>query len=118
MKTIVKIIAITAFVALTLTSCKNPLEVFIDKTTPTLETPYAWPQPGTYSGPVQVALRCDSPSGDIYYTLDGSTPNAGSTSYRYGPITVSTTTTIKAIAIGGMRKDSAVMTAVYIIEAP
>lgn len=55
---------------------------------------------------------------DIYYTTDGSTPTKDSTAYE-GEITVSATTTIKAIAFKGeLYSEVASKTVTKIVEAP
>lgn len=45
-----------------------------------------------------VTITCDTSDAAIYYTLNGSTPNASGTKYT-GSITLSDTTTVKAVAI-------------------
>ncbi len=55
------------------------------------------PQGGTYSTPVLVTLSNAMPTAQIYYTTDGSTPTISSTRY-IAPISVPSSTTIKAIA--------------------
>ncbi len=73
------------------------------------------PASGKYNKAISVTMSATSfDATSIYYTTDGSTPTASSTKYS-APITVSETTTIKAIAIGG-GKASAVVTREYIIE--
>ena len=70
---------------------------------------------GTYTTAQNVTLACSTSCAVIYYTTDGTTPLASSTQYQ-GAITISTTTTLKAIAI----KDgisSEVAEAVYIINS-
>ena len=58
----------------------------------------------------------DTSSGvSIYYTTDGSTPTTASSLYT-APISVSTTTTIKAIAAGSGWTTSAVGSATYTIQ--
>jgi hypothetical protein len=69
------------------------------------------PPPATYNTPQSVTLTDSTPGATIYYTTNGSTPTAASTPYT-GPIPVSTTTTIKAIAVGGSGVSS-VVTATY-----
>ena len=105
------IIALAAFIGFTLLSCENPLKDLFNL--PAADTPYADPPAGTYSGTQIVYLHCDGP-GIItyYYTTDGSTPTASSTRYT-GGITISQTTTLKAIATSSTRSNSAVFTAVY-----
>ena len=80
----------------------------------TVETPKALPVAGEYAGTQSVALTCDTKDAAIYYTTDGSTPTAESTTYN-GPIAVAATTTIKAIAIKSGMTNSAVLSAVYTI---
>ena len=73
------------------------------------------PAPGTYTSAQSVILSDSDGTAKIYYTTDGSTPTASSTLYT-APIQVSTTETIKAIAIDSTKQDSNVATAAYVIQ--
>ncbi len=55
---------------------------------------------GAYYTAQSVELSCDTEGATIYYTTDGSDPTSESTVYS-GPISVSSTTRISAIAIKG-----------------
>lgn len=50
-----------------------------------------------FTDTTQVSMSAES-GASIYYTLDGSTPTAASTVYS-GPVTLSETTTVKAVAV-------------------
>jgi hypothetical protein len=78
-------------------------------------TPTFLPLPGTYTGTQTVTLADTTPGVTIYYTTDGSTPTTNSTAYS-GPITVSATTTIKAIAAGTGFYQSSVAVGNYTIN--
>jgi hypothetical protein len=83
--------------------------------TPAAATPTFSPAPGTY-GPGQAVTLSDTTSGAaIRYTLDNTTPSASSTLYT-GPITVNSTTTIKAIAVASGFANSAVASGTYTIQ--
>lgn len=69
-------------------------------TAPAVATPTFSVAEGSYLDVQNVELTCATDGATIYYTLDGSTPTTGSTEYT-GAIAVSTTTTIKAIAVKG-----------------
>jgi len=74
------------------------------------------PAPGTYSGPQQVTITSSTSGATIYYTTDGTTPTTASTKYA-APVSVSTTTTLKAIATAPNLSNSAVASGVYTIQA-
>ena len=83
--------------------------------TTTVAMPTFSPAGGTFTSAQTVTISTTTSGATIYYTINGSTPTANSTVYT-GSITVSTTTTIKAIAI----KDgvsSSVATATFTISS-
>ena len=67
-------------------------------TAPAVATPTFSVAEGSYLEAQNVELTCATDGATIYYTLDGSTPTTESTEYT-SAIAVSTTTTIKAIAV-------------------
>lgn len=52
---------------------------------------------GFFTAPISVAITSATSGAEIRYTLDGRAPTAGSTLYT-GPLTISTTTTLRAAA--------------------
>lgn len=69
-------------------------------------------KPGTYASPTKVKLTDATRGAIIYYTTDGWTPTANSQRYM-GPITISSTTTLQAIAIAPNFQRSFVATGKY-----
>jgi hypothetical protein len=70
---------------------------------------------GTYSTTQTVSLSSTTSGATIYYTTNGTVPTTASTQYN-GPITVSTTQTVNAIAVAANLSVSPVATAVYVIQ--
>jgi len=70
------------------------------------------PAGGTYTSAQTVTLTDSTIGAKIYYTTNGATPTASSTVYS-GPITVSSTETIEAIAAASGYLSSAVASATY-----
>ena len=83
----------------------------------TVAAPTASPTAGTYATAQTVTLSTATAGATIHYTINGSTPTATSTQYT-SPISVTVTTTIKAIAVKSGMNDSAVLTAAYTINVP
>jgi hypothetical protein len=83
----------------------------------TTATPTFSPLPGTFAVPQSVALSDTTPGASIYYTRDGTTPSAASARYA-GPISVSATTTLKAIALASGYSPSAIAAGTFTISAP
>jgi sugar lactone lactonase YvrE len=78
--------------------------------------PYFIPGGGPYDGPQEIAISYQElPGSVIYYTTDGSTPTASSTVYT-SPVTITQSTTFKAIAVAPGYSPSNVVTAVYTIQ--
>ena len=71
---------------------------------------------GTYSSAQNVTISDATPGAAIYYTTNGTAPTTASTLY-VGAITVSSSETIKAIAVAPAYSQSAVATAAYTITS-
>jgi hypothetical protein len=84
---------------------------------PATPAPVITPPGGTFSSPQTVTITDTLTDASIFYTTDGSIPLPSSTPYA-GPITVSASETINAIAIAPGFSQSAVTSAVFTILAP
>jgi hypothetical protein len=73
------------------------------------------PGSGTYTTTQTVTISDSTSNASIYYTTNGNTPNTGSTLYT-GPIQVSTTELLKAVAIAPGFSQSNVGSASYTIN--
>jgi hypothetical protein len=80
--------------------------------TPTFSVPG-----GIYSSPQMVTISDTLTGSTIYYTTNGNTPTTSSSVYS-GPITVSSSETIEAIAAASGYTNSAVGSAAYTINIP
>ena len=72
---------------------------------------------GTYTGAQTVALSDSTPGATIYFTTDGSTPSSSSTVYA-GPIVVSASETVQAIAAAVGYSNSNIASAAFAINLP
>ena len=74
------------------------------------------PAPGTFTGSVDVTINDTSANAVIHYTTDGTTPVFASPTYS-APIHLTTTTTLKAAALGPLGwVKSTVIVGVYTIQ--
>jgi hypothetical protein len=81
-------------------------------TTPTTAAPVFVTPGENFSGTLSVAITDATANAQIYYTTDGSTPTVNSTLYT-GPIIISKTTTITAIASAPANLQSAAVAETY-----
>lgn len=79
----------------------------------TVATPTATPPAGTFDTSTSVTLATSTTGADIYYTTDGSAPTVESGTKYTTAISLSATTTIKAIAVKEGMYDSAVFSGTY-----
>lgn len=77
-------------------------------------TPVLNPGPGSYSAAVSVTITDATAGATIRYTLDGSTPTSGSPQYT-GAISITSTRTLRVIALASGMTDSAVAGGLYSI---
>ena len=75
-------------------------------------TPVISPNGGTFSGSRTVTITCDTSGAVIYYTTNGDDPTANSKKYTE-PFTISSSLTVKAIALKLGVDDSLIAQAVF-----
>ncbi len=83
---------------------------------PPASAPTFSPAAGTYSSAQSVTISDATSDASIYYTTNGTTPTTSSARYT-GPITVSSTETLKAISVAAGDANSAVASAEYTITS-
>ena len=94
-----------------------PVTLTVTTTTPAAN-PVFTPPAGEYPpGPRIVTITESAPDAAIYYTTNGTVPNSSSAVYS-GPITVTASETISAIAAAAGYPNSADISAAYIIDYP
>lgn len=72
---------------------------------------------GTYTSAQTVSLNDSTANVSIYYTLDGTTPTTASNLYS-SPITISSSKTLKAVAIDRSGNSSGILSVSYVISNP
>lgn len=77
--------------------------------------PTVSPNGGSYYDTVDVSLTCSTPGVTITYTLDGSTPTPSSAVYST-PFALTSTATVKALAVLNGLANSDVVTAEFTVE--
>ena len=83
---------------------------------PQAAAPTFSPGSGSYSSPVSATISGTSSGTTIYYTTDGTTPTTSSNVYS-GPVQLSTTATLSAIAVGAGFRTSTVTVGTYVITS-
>jgi len=83
---------------------------------PTVATPQFTPPSGQYFGSVNVTIATATAGASIYYTTDGSEPTQQSTLYT-APVSITSTTTLRARAFSDGLDPSSIAQAVYTILA-
>jgi hypothetical protein len=83
---------------------------------PQVAPPVFNPAGGVYTTTQTVSISTATPGATIRYTTDGSTPSETVGTVYAGPITVSATTTVNAIAYKSGDFDSSLATANYVID--
>jgi hypothetical protein len=87
-----------------------------DTPRPTAAMPTFSPSPNSYSSALTITISSATSGASIFYTTEGTSPSNASTLY-VGPITVSATTTLKAIEQAFGYADGTVATGIYTIAA-
>jgi hypothetical protein len=83
---------------------------------PQAAAPTFSPAGGTYTSAQSVTISTTTSGATIRYTTDGSTPTSTTGTVYSGPVAISATTTLKAIASASGFTDSAVSSATYTIN--
>ena len=98
------------------TGTSSKVEVVFEKGDPAA-TPTFSVAGGEYTEAQSVEISCTTEGATIYYTTDGNEPTTSSTEYS-GAIDISSTTTLKAIAVKSEMRNSDVAEVKYTINIP
>ncbi|MDP8221585.1 MAG: chitobiase/beta-hexosaminidase C-terminal domain-containing protein [Candidatus Stygibacter frigidus] len=93
----------------------SPIWSFTTLVTQNVATPIFNPSGGTYTTTLDVSIYCSTSGATIRYTLNGTEPTTSSNLYM-NPISLSSSTTMKAKAFKNGWNESNTITANYIIE--
>lgn len=88
------------------------LSTMIEENKDQTAAPVISPNGGTFNSTQIVTLTCPDENAEIYYTTDGSDPTPAGKKYT-DPISISETTTLKAIAVSAGKRNSVIVTAVF-----
>ena len=80
-------------------------------------SPVFSPTPGTYTSAQTLSISDATPGAAIYYTTDGTPPTSASSLYS-GPLKISSSQTVAAVAIAPGHSPSGVTTAQFTINLP
>ena len=107
-----------ASVTLTATATEKINTITVTYTSATtVSTPTFSPAGGTFATTQNVTINCSTDGASIYYTTDGTDPSTSSSLYS-SAISVSSTTTIKAIATKSGMTNSDIASATYTFVTP
>lgn len=105
--------------------CAGMLAVLLGLTLPGLArgttiaaAPSFAPAPGTFSAPVTVTISSKTAGATFYYTTDGSAPSRQKSPLYKGPVKLSATATLKAIAFKSGFRASPTTSGIYKVNAP
>src|SRR5205807_40700 len=116
--TAVSAAATVTAVAISAPSISSAVASFAYVIAPPPPPPTASPAAGTYTSVQSVVLSDSDATAVIHYTVDGSTPTAHSTTYGGTPISVSSSETVKALAVSALGTPSPVVSFAYVIAPP
>ena len=85
--------------------------------TPAVADPNFTPVPGTYTSAQSVSITSATSGASIRYTTNGSTPSSTVGTVYSTPLSIGSTTTLKAIAYKSGTSDSTITTGAYTINA-
>jgi hypothetical protein len=88
---------------------------FAVSTVSQVSTPAFSPAPGSFSSAQSVTITTATSGASIRYTTDGSTPSSTAGTLYSGPVSISATATLKAIAYKSGLADSSVASGTYTI---
>ena len=91
-------VTVIAIAVTMMTGCGGGSSSTANNAPPVTATPSISPATGTYVGTQQVTITDATPGATIYDTTDGTTPSTSSPQYT-GPISVSASSTVQAIAV-------------------